>query len=91
MTRQEGAQKRKAALLEKLGSEAALSAYYRGLQKKSMLNPSKQKGNFKGGFAKLKQTDLNRLKEISKKGGSSSVGYNRRSERTKNSQMDSKL
>lgn len=54
----------KKALLKKFGSEEAISEYYRSLQQKSMLNPNKQKGNFKGGLYKNPQL----AKEIGDKG-----------------------
>lgn len=51
-------------LIDKFGSEEAVSEHYREMQKKSRLN---YKGT--GGFAHLKNHDPEKLKEISRKGG----------------------
>lgn len=42
----------KKSLIEKYGSQEAISAHYREMQQKSMLNPSRQKGQHRGGFNK---------------------------------------
>lgn len=53
------------ALLDKYGSPEAVSAEMRRRQELSMLNPKKQKGNFKGGFAAMPIDDV---KELSRRG-----------------------
>lgn len=53
------------ALLKKFGSPEAVSAHYKEMQRKSMQNPNKQKGNFKGGF---KAIPTEYVKELSRRG-----------------------
>lgn len=40
-------------MILKLGSEEAVTEFMRESQRRSMQNPNKQKGNYKGGFAML--------------------------------------
>jgi len=56
----------KARLIEIYGSEEAVAAHYREMQKKSRL---KYKGT--GGFAYLKKNDPDKMKQIAKLGGQS--------------------
>jgi len=56
----------KKRLVEIYGSEAAVSAHYREMQKKSRL---KYKGT--GGFAHLKKNNPERMAEIARMGGKS--------------------
>jgi len=65
----EAAIKRRQALVDKLGSEEAVSEYYRNLGKKSADHPNRAKGTAKGGFNYM---DKERLKEVARLGGSSS-------------------
>lgn len=62
----------KKATIEKYGSKEAVYEHYKAMQQKSMLNPSKQKGNHKGGFNYMTKEQL---KDISKR--ALDIRYNR--------------
>ena len=62
----EAAVKRRQALVDKLGSEEAVSEYYRQIGKKSAAHPNRAKGTAKGGFNYMSKEQLS---EVASRGG----------------------
>ena len=57
----EAAVKRRQALVDKLGSEEAVSEYYRQIGKKSAAHPNRAKGTAKGGFNYMSKEKLTKV------------------------------
>lgn len=65
----EAALRRRQALIDKLGSEEAVSEYYREIGKKSASHPNRTKGTAKGGFNYMSKE---KLSEVARLGGKKS-------------------